>query len=144
MLPCEDSISAQFSELPAGASRLHFCSLTGGKTAPVACRTRSARRGCARGLLRPEACSHLLPVAARTTVPRPGTRASGLSAGLVGCQDRLDLEEAAGLQRSDVPAWPRSGDCRSRTGAGRQRPGEKDKSCLAPLEQHVGRGFQEQ
>ncbi|CAJ1443945.1 unnamed protein product [Effrenium voratum] len=30
----------------------------------------------------------------RTTVPRPGTRASGLSAGLVGCQDRLDLEEA--------------------------------------------------
>ena len=39
-----------------------------GKTAPVACRSRSARRGCARGLLRPEACSHLLPVAGDTCI----------------------------------------------------------------------------
>ena len=52
--------------------------LSGGKTAPVACRSRSARRGCARGLLRPEASSHLLPAAARTTVPRPGTRSSSM------------------------------------------------------------------
>ena len=33
-----------------------------------------------------------------------GTRASGLNVGLVGCQDRLDLEEAAGLQRKRRPS----------------------------------------
>ena len=97
-----------------------------GKTAPVACRSRSARRGCARGLLRPEACSHRLPVAARTTVARPGGHVHG--------RRRRTFRE------SDVPAWPRSGGRRSRQGAGGQRHGERDQSRLAPLEQHVGRG----
>ena len=70
------SLSARTAYWPSSQScpqaQADYTLALSGKTAPVACRSRSARRGCARGLLRPEACSHLLPVAARTTVARPG------------------------------------------------------------------------
>ena len=76
-------------------------------------------------------------------MPRPGGHVHQ-NAGLLGCQDRLHLEVAAGLQRKDRSQLGLAqAIARSQTGATGQRHGGKDKSCVAPLEQHMGWGFQE-
>ena len=136
---CQDSILAQFSELPAGASRLHFGSFRQNGTR---CMPESLGAPGLRKRTPPTRSLFASFAGCRqdNSGQAWGTRASGLNVGLVGCQDRRDLEEAADLQRKRRPTWPRSGGRRSRQGAGGQRHGERDQSRFAPLEQHVGRG----
>ena len=83
---------AQFSELPAGASRLHFGSFRQNGTH---CMPESLG---APGLRTPPTRSLFASFAGcrqDNSGQAWGTRASGLNVGLVGCQDRRDLEEAA-------------------------------------------------
>ena len=76
-------------------------------------------------------------------MPRPGEHVNeeASTLGFLAARTSSILRRRRAFRESDVPAWPRSGDCKSRTGAGGQRRGGPDKSCLAPLEQHVGRGL---
>ena len=97
---CQDSILAQFSELPAGASRLHFGSFRqNGMPESLGAPGLRKRTPPTRSLF-----AFFAGCRQDNSGQAWGTRASGLNVGLVGCQDRLDLEEAAGLQRKRRPS----------------------------------------
>ena len=80
---------------------------------------------------------------ARTTVPRPGghVHQEASTLGFLAARTGSISRRRRAFRESDVPAWPRSGACKSRTGAGGQQHGGRDKSSLGRLEQHVSRGF---
>ena len=91
---CQDSILAQFSELPAGTSRLHFGSFRQNGTR---CMPESLGAPGLRKRTPPTRSLFASFAGCRqdNSGQAWGTRASGLNVGLVGCQDRRDLEEAA-------------------------------------------------
>ena len=91
---CQDSILAQFSELPAGASRLHFGSFRQNGTR---CMPESLGAPGLRKRTPPTRSPFASFAGCRedNSGQAWGTRASGLNVGLVGCQDWRDLEEAA-------------------------------------------------
>ena len=100
----QDSILAQFSELPAFASKFHFCSLrwqNGARCMPESLGAPGLRKRTppTRSLFASFAGCRQNDIAEAW-----GTRASSLNAGLLGCQDRLDLEKAADLQRKRRPS----------------------------------------
>ena len=96
---CQDSILAQFSELPAGASRLHFGSFRQNGTR---CMPESLGEPGLRQRTPPTRSLFASFAGCRQDHSGQawGTRASGLNVGLVGCQDQLDLEEAADLEKA--------------------------------------------
>ena len=139
---CQDSILAQFSELPAGASRLHFGSFRQNGTR---CMPESLGEPGLRKRTPPTRSLFASFAGCRqdNSGQAWGTRASGLNVGLVGCQDRLDLEEAADLQRKRRPSlaslrWSQRPTGCWRTTARRKRP---KPSCAAGAAR--GSGLQE-
>ena len=128
---CQDSILAQFSELPAGASRLHFGSFRQNGTR---CMPESLGAPGLRKRTPPTRSLFASFAGCRqdNSGQAWGTRASGLNVGLLGCQDRRDLEEAADLQRKRRPSlaslrWLQKPTGCWRTTARRKRP----KPCCA-------------